>query len=82
MTSVAFQSILRKQIRKLPKIVKFVKIIQYYCPYLLRNWLRCGCLRILESAVGKKRGKKLGTVIHNEQEGKREARKQKLAESF
>ena len=32
-TSVAFESILRKQIRKLPKILKFVKIIiiiQYY----------------------------------------------------
>ena len=29
-TSVAFQSILRKQIRKLPKILKSVKIIQYY----------------------------------------------------
>ena len=29
-TSVAFQSILRKQIRKLPKFLKFVKIIQYY----------------------------------------------------
>ena len=30
MTSVAFQSILRKQIRKLPNILKSVKIIQYY----------------------------------------------------
>ena len=30
MTSVAFQSNLRKQIRKLPKILKLVKIIQYY----------------------------------------------------
>ena len=29
-TSVVFQSNLRKQIRKLPKILKFVKIIQYY----------------------------------------------------
>ena len=30
MASVAFQSILRKQIRKLPKILKSVKLIQYY----------------------------------------------------
>ena len=30
MTSVAFQSILRKQIRNLPKILKSVKIINYY----------------------------------------------------
>ena len=29
-TSVDFQSNLRKQIRKLPKFLKFVKIIQYY----------------------------------------------------
>ena len=31
-TSVAFQSILREQIRNLPKILKSVKIIQYYSP--------------------------------------------------
>ena len=30
MASVAFQSIWRKQIRKLPKFLKSVKIIQYY----------------------------------------------------
>ena len=30
MTSVAFQSNLRKQFRKLPKFLKFVKIIQFY----------------------------------------------------
>ena len=30
MTSVDFQSNLRKQIRKLPKFLKFVKIIQFY----------------------------------------------------
>ena len=29
-TSVDFQSNLRKQIRKLPKFLKFVKIIQFY----------------------------------------------------
>ena len=36
MTSVAFQSILRKQIRKLPKILKSVKIIQYYSILFIR----------------------------------------------
>ena len=38
MTSVAFQSILRKQIRKLPKILKSdsVKIIQYYSLLFIR----------------------------------------------
>ena len=36
MTSVAFQSILRKQIRKLPKILKSVKIIHYYSLLLIR----------------------------------------------
>ena len=36
MTSVAFQSILRKQIRKLPKILKSVKIIQYYSRLFIR----------------------------------------------
>ena len=35
-TSVAFQSILRKQIRKLPKILKSVKIIQYYSILFIR----------------------------------------------
>ena len=30
MTPVAFQSILQKQIRKLPKILKSVRAIQYY----------------------------------------------------
>ena len=30
MTAVDFQSNLRKQIRKLPKFLKFVKIIQFY----------------------------------------------------
>ena len=40
MTSVAFQSILRKQIRKLLKILKSVKIIQYYSILFLRV-LRC-----------------------------------------
>ena len=30
MRSVAFQSILRKRIRKLPKFLKILKIIQYY----------------------------------------------------
>ena len=38
MTSVAFQSILRKQIRKLPKILKSVKIIQY-CSILFNRLL-------------------------------------------
>ena len=35
-TSVAFQSNLRKQIRKLPKILKSVKIIQYYSILFIR----------------------------------------------
>ena len=36
MTSVAFQSTLRKQIRKLPKFLKFVKIIRFYSILLNR----------------------------------------------
>ena len=36
MTSVAFQSILRKQIRKLPKILKSAKIIQNYSILFIR----------------------------------------------
>ena len=38
MTSVAFQSILRKQIRKLPKILKSdsVKMIHYYSLFFIR----------------------------------------------
>ena len=36
MTSVAFQSNLRKQIRELPKILKSVKIIQYYSILFIR----------------------------------------------
>ena len=39
MTSVAFQSILRKQIRTLPKFLKSVKIIQYYYSILLNRVL-------------------------------------------
>ena len=35
-TSVDFQSILRKQIRKLPKFLEFVKIIQYYSILFIR----------------------------------------------
>ena len=34
MTSVAFEPILRKQIRKLPKILKSVKIIQEYYSFV------------------------------------------------
>ena len=45
-TSVAFQSNLRKQIRKLPKILKFVKIIQYYSILFIRVLsCKCWCLR-------------------------------------
>ena len=36
MTSVAFQTILRKQIRKLPKILKSVKIIHYHSLLFIR----------------------------------------------
>ena len=43
-TSVALQSILRKQIRKLPKILKSVKIIQYYSLVLFIRVLRGDCL--------------------------------------
>ena len=35
-SDVAFQSILRKQIRKLPKILKSVKIIYYYSSLFIR----------------------------------------------
>ena len=42
-TSVAFQSILRKQIRKLPKILKSVKIIQYHS-ILFNRVLSCFAL--------------------------------------
>ena len=36
MTSVAFQSILRKQIGKFPKILKSAKIIHYYSLFFIR----------------------------------------------
>ena len=56
-TSVAFQSILRKRIRKLPKILKYVKNIHYYlvfiiihsCPY---SGGQATCLRDNAGRVG------------------------------
>ena len=54
MRSVAFQSILRKRIRKLPKFLKILKIIQFYSILFNRVLRRDGGAR--RPARGRPRG--------------------------
>ena len=81
-TSVAFQSILRKQIRKLPKILKSAKIIHYHSLLFIIRVLRAdpaaGCggravahavLRLLLPGRAEVRVVRLEAVLEGEGEG-------------
>ena len=80
-TSVAFQSILRKQIRKLPKILKSVKIIQYYSILFIRvlsdqskdpnGGAGAGAVDVDSAAGGPRRRANAARVLHEQHLAKR-----------